>query len=447
MLDGFYNLDFPTVHRRYFIRRLQAARQTRDSIPHFIHDLASLSNSSAPIGRETTIGHHRDHSSILQTTKTMSLSSLSSALIQELSSSPYDIEALLKLEMDREPIDLESSRRPDFQDSLSRIRVYFEKLNKVYPCVSPLTWSHYYHTALSQGFCKGPESCIVLLVIAIGSLIPQKFEGDPPGLAYFAAAWGILPKVMLRNNLVAVQSQVLAALYLMHIFRYLEAWNMLAGASLKLQLLMRRPERLSTEEEELGSRVYWSAAMIESDLLAELDLPQTGLSRLEERFPLPLALEFFERSTTIRHESHYFLADLTLRRIHTHMSAMLYRWTSQYSTHETQGSIAQLELMIHELDHQLNKWYTQLPLAMNFPLHRVDSLSPAQATLRLRYFACRTIIFQPYVLLAFQNESLSMDSEWQDKCHKCLEACVRQLEHITLQSSRDLPYLSQKTFS
>jgi len=103
--------------------------------------------------------------------------------------------------------------------------------------------------------------------------------------------------------------------------------------------------------------------------------------------------------------------------------------------------------LVVELDYQLNQWYAGLPPAMQFPLDRVPLQNPVQTVLRLRYFACRTIIFRPYVLLVLQDESLAMDSSVQDNCHKCLEACIRQLEYITAHHAGHLPYLYQGALS
>ena len=67
-----------------------------------------------------------------------------------------------------------------------------------------------------------------------------------------------------------------------------------------------------------------------------------------------------------------------------------------------------------ELDYQLNQWYAGLPPAMQFPLDRVPLQNPVQTVLRLRYFACRTIIFRPYILMVLQDETLGLRDEQID---------------------------------
>jgi hypothetical protein len=89
--------------------------------------------------------------------------------------------------------------------------------------------------------------------------------------------------------------------------------------------------------------------------------------------------------------------------------------------------------LVAELDYQLAQWYEGLPLPVQFPHSRVPLSNPVQTVLRLRYFACRTIIFRPYILAVLNDETAALDPNVQENCRKCLEACIRQLEHITAQ--------------
>jgi hypothetical protein len=220
-------------------------------------------------GIGTWTNHPSNISTMPKTHNTAALNLLASPMIRELVSRQYDAKILLQLEMTRDPVSLSSSRGLDLSNTGAYVQAYFERVNVFYACVNPYTWSNHYQTALAHGFRDGPESCIVLLVLALGhagstgSITQQNPEKEPPGLAYFAAAWSLLPTVMTRNNMVAAQCQILAAAYLVYLVRPVEAWNVLSGASMKLQLLLSAPGRVSPAEEELGKRVYWNAVMIE----------------------------------------------------------------------------------------------------------------------------------------------------------------------------------------
>lgn len=370
-------------------------------------------------------------------------------LIRDLVSRPYDPQSLLQLEMAREPLRLDSSMSLDLSNTATYVQAFFERVNVWYACVNPYSWERYYRTALSQGFRDGPESCIVLLVLALGSAasggsisyIPP--DKEPPGLSYFAAAWTLLPGLMMRNSVISAQCMILASAYLFYLVRPLEAWTLLSNISMKLQLLLGSPGRVPTQSKELSGRVYWNALLFESDMLAELDLPHSGIVQFEETAELPGGFEEEEDEEAVgRDELWYFLSEIALRRLLNRVSHMVYQKDNAMM------SLASLEPIVAELDFQLAQWYESLPLPVQFPTHSHTPLTdPVQTVLRLRYYACRTIIYRPYILAVFENEHAGLDPVVRENCRRCLDACMRQLEHITTHHAGHLPYLWQGALS
>jgi hypothetical protein len=354
-------------------------------------------------------------------------------LIRDLVSRPYDPQILLQLEMAREPLhSLAKTPGVDLSNTSAYIQAYFERVNVWYACVNPFTWRSHYRNALSNGFREGPESCIVLLVLALGQaslrgsisrIVPQE---DPPGLQYFTAAWSLLPGMMTSNSVLAAQCHLLAAAYLFYLVRPLEAWNLLCTTSTKLQLLLMSPNRVPSDQRELTERIYWNSLLFESDLLAELDLPHSGVVQFEENVGLPGGFEGEEGEAVGRDDLWYFLAEIALRRLLNRVSQLIYSKDSMAST-------TSLEPVVAELDFQLTQWYESLPLPLQFPFTRPPLPDPIQTVLRLRFFACRTIIYRPYILAVLDNEQAMLDPAVRESCHKCLEASIRQLEHITAQ--------------
>lgn len=359
-------------------------------------------------------------------------------LIRDLVSQPYDPQILLQLEMAREPLhSLTKTPCVDLSNTQAYIEAYFERVNVWYACVNPYTWRSQYRTALSNGFREGPESCIVLLVLALGEaslrgsisrIVPHE---DPPGLQYFTAAWSLLPSMMTTNNVLAAQCHLLAAAYLFYLVRPLEAWNLLCTTSTKLQLLLMAPNRIPPQQRELVERIYWNALLFESDLLAELDLPHSGVVQFEENVGLPGGFEGEGQGQgqgqhVGRDELWYFLAEIALRRLLNRVSQLIYSKDSMSST-------TSLEPVVAELDYQLTQWYESLPLPLQFPFTRTVLQDPVQAVLRLRFYACRTIIYRPYILAVLENEQAVLDPSVRECCHKCLEASIRQLEHVAEQ--------------
>lgn len=167
---------------------------------------------------------------------------------------------------------------------------------------------------------------------------------------------------------------------------------------------------------------------INSDLLAELDLPHSGIVQFEESVGLPCGFEEEDEEPVGggRDDLWYFLAEIALRRLLNRVSHLIY-------SKGTSTAISSLAPIVAELDYQLTQWYESLPIPVQFPHSRIMLSNPVQTVLRLRYFACRTIIFRPYILAVLENEKLGMDNTVRENCRKCLEACIRQLEHITEQ--------------
>jgi hypothetical protein len=159
-----------------------------------------------------------------------------------------------------------------------------------------------------------------------------------------------------------------------------------------------------------------------------MELPHSGIVQLDELFGLPEAFRSEGEVPIGQDDIWYFLAEIGLRRVLNKVSNSIYSIASPIT------NTAALQPVVTELDSQLTKWYEGLPKPVQFELHtRNPSATPSQTVLRLRYFACRTIIYRPYVLAVLINESAFMDHSVEECCRKCLEACIRQLEHIAAQ--------------
>ena len=367
-------------------------------------------------------------------------------MIRDLVSRPYDPQNLLQLEMARQPLHIGTSLSLDLSNTATYVQSFFERANIWYACVNPYNWTSYYRIALSHGFREGSESCIVLLVLALGcastggsiSRLPR--DKEPPGMSYFSAAWSLLPALMTRNNVLSSQCLVLASAYLFYLVRPLEAWTLLSSASTKLQLLLSAPGRIPEHSKELSERVYWNSLLFESDLLSELDLPHSGIVQFEESVGLPGGFKEEDEDFVGRDELWYFLAEIALRRLLNRVSHLIY---SKGAT----TSIEKLEPVVAELDFQLSQWYESLPLPVQFSYSGAPLSNPVQIVLRLRYFACRTIIFRPYILTVLEDEQAAQDPSVRENCRKCLEASIRQLENITAHHAGHMPYLWQGALS
>lgn len=375
-------------------------------------------------------------------------------VIKTLISRQCDPSVLLQLEMMREPLDLNRHNPLDFSNTDTFAAAFFDRANIWYAVVNPYNWNQYYQDAAARGFHTGIESCIVLLVLALGEAAYSGFSisrippgREIPGMSFFAAAWGILPSLLIQNSILSAQCHILAAAYLMYIVRPLEAWNMLSNASMKQQLLLSSPHAIQPHLSRLSERVYWNTLMMESDLLAELDLPHTGIAQYEENMRLPRSFPCDGPGSPQEELAGsdylwYFLAEIALRRLLNRVSHLIHTRTVSSTF-----SVASLEPVVAELEFQLTQWYESLPAPIKFPRERLETSDPIQTVLRLRYFACRTIIFRPYIQAVLGDESLASEPSVQENCRKCLEACLRQLEHVEAHHAGHLPYLWQGALS
>ncbi|GAB7323100.1 hypothetical protein MBLNU13_g05608t1 [Cladosporium sp. NU13] len=395
-------------------------------------------------------------STMPKTHTTPALNLLQWPIIQDLVSLQCDPQTLLQLEMARPPLEM-GRYSLDFSAAHAYAQAFFQRVNVWYACVDAATWHTYYHNAMASGCRSLPDSCMVLLVLALGqaahsgiSISRVPVDQLPPGLPYFAAAWNLLPSLLTRNDILSTQCHILASAYLLYLVRPLEAWNLLHNTSMKVQLLLSSQQSIPPQLRELSERVYWNTLMIESDLLAEMDLPHSGIVQFEESMRLPRPFPYDAATASPEEppgsdELWYFLAEIALRRLLNRVSHLIY--TTERSTRGASGLTSSLDPVTTELDFQLTQWYENLPAPVKFPRERLPARTQVQTVLRLRYFACRTIIYRPYILAVLADESCAQEPGVQDACRKCLEACIRQLEYITTHHDGHIPYLWQGALS
>ncbi|TQW00715.1 hypothetical protein V2A60_001767 [Cordyceps javanica] len=129
-------------------------------------------------------------------------------------------------------------------------------------------------------------------------LLKKNYE-NIPGLEYFAFATDILGNHLgSYNNMKNVYADIFAGLYQGQLGRPLESFAFIHRASHKLQVIMRpsleKLKRFKTTREFIKdtkynqlSLAFWTCLQLESDLLAELPCPPSGLLNYENDIPHP----------------------------------------------------------------------------------------------------------------------------------------------------------------
>ncbi|OQE92640.1 hypothetical protein PENNAL_c0007G02640 [Penicillium nalgiovense] len=249
-------------------------------------------------------------------------------------------------------------------------------------------------SAIESGFGYNIESCLVLNVLALGCLavlayqegnypLPgtqsHRFEPpewmnvvyeEQPGLRFFNEARRRIGFLMCDNDIQSCQFYLLSSVYYSQIPRPIDSWTMISrAATCCLSMLTNHNVNFDEWEGDMKSRVYWNCLMNETILVQELHLPSSGLSRLEERVPIPKFIGFettgyasnrFNASSVVddSYFQYHFLAQVAHRIILTRIRHSLYFYSDS-------GSFP-LPAITTELHHQLEQWRTNLPTTIQF---------------------------------------------------------------------------------
>jgi hypothetical protein len=232
----------------------------------------------------------------------------------------------------------------------------------------------------------------------------NSFQANP-GLALYGYATGILGHLQGANELEHVQAGLLAGLYAGQLAHPIQSHSWISQASRACQVLVRpkRYERLSEGPvKDLHSSAYWACLQLESDLLAELDIPASGISRSEGRIQLPQGQFAITLPDDLSASSSlimmFYSAQIHLRRI-------LNRAHSELYNVKRQGGIQWSSTVQEALSENLDLWRRYLPDGMQWketdgPANEINA-----ARMRAKYYGARYIIHRPLLYHALHNNT------------------------------------------
>ncbi|KAL8822481.1 MAG: hypothetical protein Q9191_006784 [Dirinaria sp. TL-2023a] len=348
--------------------------------------------------------------------------------VQDLIAQPYDQHTLLQLELEKESLELDASLSLEYKNNPTLVQAYFDNVNTWYACVDPYDWSRIYEKASISEYREGAESCLVLLVLALGAVSYSRnisnsvANAEPLGMPFFSAAWGLLSTLTVSHDVIASQCTILASVYFCYLARPLEAWTLLSSTIPKLQVLISKAAATPLRH-ELSSRVYWDALLLESSLLASLDLPSSQLSELSTMVPLPAPFAPSNGTPPSHQDDPWLLSALIS------FDRLSYKISHQTTLPDaTHGQIAS------SLNAQLTEWYTAIPFHSTsvVPPPRADLQHPALEYLRTLYFLGRMRIFRPYISSVLTDESIPISplSICRDSCRACIDSALRFAEDL-----------------
>ncbi|KAI1122190.1 hypothetical protein F5Y10DRAFT_281884 [Nemania abortiva] len=183
------------------------------------------------------------------------------------------------------------------------------------PVTLPVTADNHHAASREPGLPqRSIDEAVVLLVLALGKICLHSHTTPDaiPGLQYFVLATRIMGSQVGGCDLEHVHGQILAGLYCGQIGRVVDSSFYISWASRTIQILLasqvapyissdttnlltliRARSRLyktknpTSCKDNLLALAFWTCLQLENDILAELPLPPSGISKYEDTMPYP----------------------------------------------------------------------------------------------------------------------------------------------------------------
>jgi hypothetical protein len=311
---------------------------------------------------------------------------------------------------------------------------YFATWNRVYPIVDRDYYFAYTLNLVAQdGFDYNMESCVVLMVMALGCLgekayvdggfsrkgaaclapldayISRFLEEPVPGESLVAESSKRVGFCLCDTSIQSCQYYLLRATFYEQTAKPMDEWMMITRAcTVSVALSKYADIQLDEWKADMQSRLFWICLLREAVVVDEMELVPSGLQDLAEQTPLPRFVRYPIQRPRAKDDddSHYhyhFLAQLALRIIITRIRNELYN---------TEPS----PFVAEELFSQLYQWCDNLPTGLKFSENNaVQPHEPAEAVatmlLRTRYTLAIYHISRPFLIKAIRFPLETTDHE------------------------------------
>lgn len=241
-----------------------------------------------------------------------------------------------------------------------------------------------------------------------------------PGLAYYTAATDVLGSQADGTTLAHAQVFALAGLYKGQLGRVRESISWISKAGQIIRLLLQAeglsnpaplpvmPQgRSSRNGQSDGKEAYrdaikltaWSILQLESDILAELSFPSSGLPALElVPYNIPDCSVTTENAAGIRETIYTHETVVLFYSAQTFLRTRLNNAHREvYGNHEAERSPMQIREMLRGHDLILTQWRTQLPQGLRWEDDDPPSPNILHARLRAKYWGARYVITRPFL--------------------------------------------------
>ncbi|KAI6283594.1 hypothetical protein MCOR27_003190 [Pyricularia oryzae] len=208
-----------------------------------------------------------------------------------------------------------------------------------------------------------------------------------PGLQYLANATDIMGNQMAGRSVWHVYASVLAGLYYGQLSRVMDSYWYIHDACIKAQHLLK--DQTQDIKDTQYYLIYWTCMQLECDIIAELNLQQSGISKYEQRMPTPNLGHMIECGVDER-VAYGYQAQIWLRKTLNKAHILLYGPKSERERHTL---IKLVEVLHSNLTESENLWWPKF--------HGHEPQTPADnildARLRAKYWGARNIICRPII--------------------------------------------------
>jgi hypothetical protein len=341
------------------------------------------------------------------------------------------------------------------ENVLALIREFLEKVHIKNPILDADHLTDLARDVAENGFKWDTASCLVMIACALASLAkPFELEKPRPGEvsthdaldyptaeAYYTGARKRIG--LLESSIMSAQCEFLIGVYEMYSIRPLKAWLSFNRACLILQtcLQARSGTMLSRSQKRLEQRLYWTCLKSECEMRDEIELPPTGLAKIDypDIFPSPPGgtpepqdnsqlTPHSSLDATSQHSWYYYLAEIASRRLLNRITYTLY---GAGPMHWMSTPIHKLIRLANELDAQVQQWSEHLPISMNALGKTSDD--ELAFMLRGRYFEMKERIRTPFLYMAIhmsQTNVQDLEAAVLVRAHECIDTALEYIEHL-----------------
>ncbi|KAG8532589.1 uncharacterized protein KY384_002466 [Bacidia gigantensis] len=241
---------------------------------------------------------------------------------------------------------------------------------------------------------------------SVSDLPPRQKNLDIiPGLAYYAQATDILGNMTGSHDIAYVQCCILAGLYAGQLANSVESLAWIQCAARGCSILARDPSlpKLSTARQNSVRLAFYTASQLESDILAEIDLPPSGIRKLDSvpypdgYYPDDVEISSDDQSKSLVMQ--FYSYQLHLRKLLDWIQLEVYPPGQGLTESARNGNIRMV------FNEWLEKWQSMLPSDIKWVDDDILPRTINAARLRGKYYGALYIINRPMIHYALELEA------------------------------------------